>query len=104
MTWRQSINFTSPLQDHLFADFVDGSADYVIEGNKGTLPYFVIASLEFEARADFAERDWAALGADGLKAFDPAMLKTRGAIQSSQIRFDAQGNFRVIVSRDKPQH
>jgi hypothetical protein len=87
----------------LFADFVDGSADYVIEGNKGTLPYFVIASLEFEAPPDFAERDWATLGADGLKKFDPAMLKTQGAIQSSQIRFDEDGNFRVTVSRNKPQ-
>jgi hypothetical protein len=102
MTWRQSINFTSPLQDHLFADFVDGSADYVIEGNKGTLPYFVIASLKFDGPADFAARDWAALGAKGLKIFDPAMLKTQGAIQSSQIRFDETGGFRIIVSQHKP--
>jgi hypothetical protein len=102
MTWRQSINFTSPLQDHLFADFVDGSADYLIEGNKGTLPYFVIASLGFSAPLDFAARDWASLGVGGLKEFDPAMMKTQGAVQSSQIRFDEQGNFKVIVSRNKP--
>jgi hypothetical protein len=102
MTWRQSINFTSPLQDHLFADFVDGSADYVIEGSKGTLPYFVIASLGFSAPADFAARDWAAQGAAGLKQFDPAMVTTQGAIQSNQLRYDEHGNFRLIVSRAKP--
>lgn len=103
MTWRQSINFTSPLQDHLFADLVDGSADYVIEGNRGTLPYFVIASLKFDAPVDFAARDWAALGPEGLKQFDPAMVTTQGAIQSSQIRFDHNGNFRIVVSQTKPQ-
>lgn len=103
MTWRQSINFTSPLQDHLFADFVDGSADYVIAGNRGTLPYFVIASLGFEAPRDFAARDWATAGAAGLEEFDPAMVTTQGAIQSGQIRFDAQGNFRIVASRNKPQ-
>lgn len=103
MTWRQSINFTSPLQDHLFADFVDGSADYVIEGNRGTLPYFVMASLGFAAPPDFAARDWAARGAAGLEEFDPAMVTTQGAIQSGQIRFDEQGNFRVVASRGKPQ-
>jgi hypothetical protein len=102
MTWRQSINFTSPLQDHLFADFVDGAADYIIEGNRGTLPYFVIASLEHDAPADFAAQDWAARGVHGLKELNPALLKTRGAIQSTQIRFDAQGNFRLIVSQNKP--
>jgi hypothetical protein len=102
MTWRQSINFTSPLQDHLFADFVDGSADYVIEGNIGTLPYFVIASLRFNAPADFASRDWAPLGPDGLEQFDPAMVTTSGAIQSSEITFDADGDFRVVVSKERP--
>jgi len=102
MTWRQSINFTSPLQDHLFADFVDGRADYVIEGNRGSLPYFVIASLHFEGPADLAARDWAAQGVEGLRHFNPALLKTQGALQSTQIRFDERGNFRVVVSRDNP--
>lgn len=103
MTWRQSINFTSPLQDHLFADFLDGNADFVIEGNRGTLPYFVIASLRFDAPADFAERDWASLAASGLKEFNPALLTTQGALQSTDILFDDAGNFRVTVSRNKPE-
>lgn len=102
MTWRQSINFTSPLQDHFFADFPDGSADYVITGNKGTMPYFVIASLAFDGPADFAERDWAPEGVAGLKEFNTALLKTQGAIESSAIRFDAIGNFRVVVSKEQP--
>jgi hypothetical protein len=102
MTWRQTINFTSPLQDHFFADFEDGIADYVIEGNKGTLPYFVIASLHFDAPTDFAERDWSTEGVAGLKQFSPALLKTQGAIQSTEMHFDVHGNFRVVVSHNKP--
>jgi hypothetical protein len=104
MTWRQTINFTSPLQDHFFADFVDGSADYVIEGNKGTLPYFVIATLEFDAPADFAATDWAPLGVEGLKTFSPALVKTKSTIQSGDIHFDKAGNFRIIVSQRKPDN
>ncbi|MEY4720430.1 MAG: hypothetical protein RIQ46_155 [Pseudomonadota bacterium] len=102
MTWRQTINFTSPLQDHFFADFPDGSADYVITGNRGAIPYFVIASLAFDGPADFAERDWAAAGVAGLKEFNTALLKTQGAIESGAISFDEAGNFRVVVSREKP--
>ncbi|WP_068071780.1 hypothetical protein [Novosphingobium lentum] len=102
MTWRQSINFTSPLQDHFFADFEHGGADYVITGNKGTMPYFVIASLAFDGPADFAEQDWAPQGVEGLKLFNTALLKTQGAIESGSISFDAEGNFRVVVSNAKP--
>lgn len=102
MTWRQTINFTSPLQDHFFADFPDGSADYVITGNRGTMPYFVIASLAFDGPADFAERDWADEGVAGLKEFNTALLKTQGGIESGAITFDEPGNFRVVVSPEKP--
>ncbi len=102
MTWRQTINFTSPLQDHFFADFEDGSADYVIAGNRGTMPYFVIASLAFDGPADFAEQDWAGRHVAGLKEFDTAHLKTQGAIESTAISFDAEGNFRLVVSNEKP--
>lgn len=103
MTWRQTINFTSPLQDHFFADFPDGSADYVITGNRGEMPYFVIASLAFDGPEDFAERDWAPAGVEGLKEFNTALLKTQGAIESGAITFDADGNFRVVVSQTKPE-
>jgi hypothetical protein len=102
MTWRQTINFTSPLQDHFFADFPDGSAKYAITGNRGTMPYFVIASLAFDGPDDFAERDWAAQGVEGLKEFNTALLKTQGAIESGAITFDEAGNFRVVVGPEKP--
>lgn len=102
MTWRQTINFTSPLQDHFFADFPDGSADYVITGNRGTMPYFVIASLAFDGPDDFAERNWAGQGIAGLKEFNTALLQSQGGIESGAITFDQAGNFRVVVSQEKP--
>ena len=60
--WRQGINFQSPDQDHLLAEFVDGSHDYRITGNRGTLPYFVMAAWSARQPADLAERDWAQRG------------------------------------------
>lgn len=100
--WRQAINFQSPDQDHLLAEFVDGSHDYVITGNRGTIPYFVIASWRAPQPADLGGRDWAARGADGLADFDPATLTTTGFLQSDTIPFDADGNFQVIVSQSRP--
>ena len=38
----------------------------------------------------------------GLGEFDPAMLRTTGFLQSDSIRFDANGDFTVIVSQTKP--
>lgn len=102
MTWRQSINFTSPLQDYIFADFVDGSADYLIEGNLGTVPYFVLAALRYNGPADTGARNWAELGVEGLKEFNTALLKTTGVLQSTDMRFDEKGNFRIIASQTKP--
>ena len=100
--WRQAINFQSPDQDHLLAEFVDGRHDYRITGNRGTIPYFVIASWRAPQPADLGARDWAGRGADGLAQFDPATLTTTGFLQSDAIPFDADGNFEVIVSRTQP--
>jgi hypothetical protein len=97
--WRQGINFQSPDQDHLLAEFVDGSRDYRIVGNRGTIPYFVIASWTAKQPPDIGARDWAPLGFEGLKEFDPATLQTTGFLQSDAIDFDADGNFEVIVSQ-----
>lgn len=102
MAWRHSINFTSPMQDHLYAEFDDGSVDYRITGNKGTIPYFVIATWRSAQPPDFGARHWAALGQEGLAQFDPAMLKTTHFLESRNIRFDANGDFSVIVSRNRP--
>lgn len=100
--WRQAINFQSPDQDHLLAEFVDGRHDYRITGNRGTIPYFVIASWRAPQPADLGARDWAGRGADGLADFDPATLTTTGFLQSDAIPFDAEGNFEVIVSQVRP--
>jgi len=100
--WRQAINFQSPDQDHLLAEFVDGSHDYVISGNRGTIPYFVIASWTAPQPAHPGDEDWATRGLEGLKAFDPATLTTTGFIQSDTVSFDANGDFEIVVSREKP--
>ncbi len=100
--WRQGINFQSPDQDHLLAEFVDGQHSYRITGNRGTLPYFVMASWSARQPRDIGERDWAQRGVDGLAEFDPATLKTTGFLQSDTIDFDAEGNFEVIVSQERP--
>jgi hypothetical protein len=102
--WRQSINFQSPDQDHLLTEFVDGRHDYRITGNRGTIPYFVMASWTAKQPGDLGARDWAPAGVDGLKEFDPAMLRTTHFLQSDAIHFDEHGNFEVIVSQRKPEN
>lgn len=99
--WRQSINFQSPDQDHLLAEFVDGSHDYRIIGNRGTIPYFVMATWRAAQPADLGARNWAQQGFEGLKEFDPAILRTTHFLPSDAISFDDQGNFEVIVSKTK---
>lgn len=101
--WRQGINFQSPDQDHLLAEFVDGRHSYRISGNRGTLPYFVIAAWNARQPADLAARDWSQYGVSGLQEFDPATLQTTGFLASDAIRFDDRGNFEVIVSQTKPE-
>lgn len=100
--WRQSINFQSPDQDHLLAEFVDGSHDYVIRGHRGGLPYFVIASWRAPQPRHPGAQDWATRGVSGLDEFDPAALQTTGFISSRQVKFDTQGNFEIVVSQNKP--
>jgi hypothetical protein len=100
--WRQAINFQSPDQDHLLAEFVDGRHDYVIRGNRGTIPYFIMASWTAPQPTHPGDQDWAPQGADGLKTFDPATLTTTGFLQSDAIPFDANGDFEVFVGRERP--
>ncbi|MBP8232529.1 MAG: hypothetical protein KAY22_09500 [Rhizorhabdus sp.] len=99
--WRQAINFQSPDQDHLLAEFVDGRHDYVIRGNRGTIPYFVMASWTAPQPTHPGDQDWAPQGVGGLKTFDPATLTTTGFLQSDSIPFDADGNFEVFVGRER---
>ena len=97
--WRQSINVQCPDQDHLLAEFVDGSREYRIRGQRGTLPYFVMAAWSAAQPADLGARDWAPRGVAGLREFDPATLRTTSFLQSDQIRFEADGSFEVILSQ-----
>jgi hypothetical protein len=99
--WRQSINFQSPDQDHLLAEFVDGTHSYLIRGTRGTAPYFVMTSWSATQPADAGAHDWAARGFAGLKECNPALLRTTAMLQSQAIEFDAHGNFEVLVSRER---
>ena len=100
--WRQSINFQSPDQDHLLAEFVDGTHAYVIRGTRGTVPYFVMASWSARQPRDAGARDWAGRGFAGLADCNPALLRTTDMLQSQSIDFDAEGNFEVLVSAEGP--
>jgi len=100
--WRQSINFQSPDQDHLLAEFIDGRHAYVIRGNRGTVPYFVMAAWSARQPADAGAYDWAARGFEGLRDCNPALLRTTAMLQSQAIECDAHGNFEVLVSREAP--
>ena len=76
MVWRQSINVQTVDQDHLMCQF-DEARDYRIIGTRGTIPYFVLAILTAPAPDDLGARDWAQLGVEGLKQFDPSNLVSK---------------------------
>lgn len=97
--WRQSINVQCPDQDHLLAEFVDGSHEYRIHGHRGTIPYFVLAAWSAAQPADLGAHDWAPRGVKGLREFDPATLRTTAFLQSDAIRFEPDGSFEVILSQ-----
>jgi hypothetical protein len=97
--WRQSINVQCPDQDHLLCEFVNGEHDYRITGNRGTLPYFVMAVWTAPQPVDLGARSWASRGAEGLAEFDPTRLTTTAFLMSDQIDFDSEGNVEVLVSR-----
>ena len=100
--WRQSINVQSPDQDHLMCEFVNGEHEYRITGNRGTLPYFIMATWAAPQPSDLGSRDWALHGVAGLNEFDPTHLKTTSFLSSRDIEFDAAGNFEVILSQKPP--
>jgi hypothetical protein len=101
--WRQSINVQSPDQDHLMCEFVDGKHEYRITGNRGTLPYFIMATWTAPQPTDLGARDWAPQGVAGLQEFDPSDLTTTSFLSSREVEFDEEGNFEVILSQNPPQ-
>lgn len=96
-SWRSSINFQNPDQDHLLCEFDEARA-YKITGERGTLPYFVLAAWSAKQPADIGARNWAKAGVEGLKEFDPAILRTTSFLQSDNLIYDAGGRFEIIVS------
>lgn len=101
--WRQSINVQSPDQDHLMCEFVDGRHEYRIRGNRGTIPYFVMASWIAPQPEDLGARDWAPEGVAGLAEFDPTNLTTASFLSSRDIDFAPDGSFEVLVSQNAPE-
>lgn len=101
--WRQSINVQSPDQDHLMCEFVDGRHAYRIRGDRGTIPYFVMAVWTAPQPADLGARDWAPEGVAGLAEFDPTNLQTTAFLASGDIDFDEDGRFEIILSGDPPK-
>lgn len=101
MVWRQSINVQTVDQDHLMCQF-DEARDYRIIGTRGTIPYFIFAVLTAPAPDDAGARDWAQLGVDGLKQFDPSNLKTSGFLGSQQLHIEPDGTFEIILSQNDP--
>ncbi len=97
-SWRSSINFQSPDQDHLLCEF-DEAVDFRITGKRGTVNYFIIAVWSAAQPEDLAARDWAAKGFAGLKEFDPATLRTTAFLQSDNIAFKPDGSFEIILSQ-----
>jgi len=95
--WRTSINVQSPDQDHLLAEF-DGSHEYRLTGNRGTTPYFVLGVWSANQPRHPGAAPWAARGPDGLREFDPALLRTTAHLSSDDIRFDTDGSFSITLS------
>lgn len=100
--FRCSINAQTPDQDHLLSEWYEPGYEYRIWGNRGTVAYFVIAAWKAEQDLTVGSRDWATAGSDSLKEFDPAILRTTSFLQSDAIHFDADGNFEVYCTREKP--
>lgn len=101
--FRSSVNATSPDQDHLLSEWYEPGYEYRVWGTRGTVQYFVMAAWKAAQDRDVGSRDWATLGTDSLKEFDPAMLYTTAFLQSDNIHFDADGNFEVFCTREKPE-
>jgi hypothetical protein len=99
--WRQSINVQCPDQDHLLAEFADGSREYRVHGERGTVPYFTIAAWSAAQPRDPGAHDWAPRGVAGLRDFDPARLSTTAFLSSDEIRFEPGGTFEVVLSQKR---
>lgn len=100
--FRCSINAQHPGQDHLLSEWFEPGYEYRMWGNRGTVDYFVIGVWKAAQNGDIGAVNWAERGTDSLREFDPAMLYTTGFLQSDNIHFDEDGNFEVMLTRERP--
>lgn len=100
--YRTSVNATHPGQDHLLSEWFEPGYEYRLWGNRGTIGYFVLAVWKGAQDRNVGATNWAELGPESLKTFDPAMLTTTGFLSSDEIHFDADGNFEVLLTRERP--
>jgi hypothetical protein len=82
----------------LLAEF-DGDGEYRIVGNRGTVPYFVLAVWSAAQPPDRGARNWAPAGYAGLKEFDPSELHTTAMLQNDKMQFAENGDFEIILSQ-----
>lgn len=97
--WRSFINLQNPDQDHLMAEF-SSADDYIITGHPGTVPYFILSAWSTAEPEHPGAENWTEKGLDGLKEFNPALLKTSHFLTSGDLQLEADGSFRIAVSRN----
>src|SRR4051794_21865831 len=98
--WRTSINMQSPDQDHLLCEFSEPADRYRITGQRGTVPYFILAALAapFPEPPDRAgAHDWAPSGIEGHSRFNPAKSHPLAQLSSDDITFAEDGTFVIEV-------
>jgi hypothetical protein len=93
--WRTSVNVQSPDQDHLLCELVGTDRTYEITGTRGTVPYFVIASMTSPRPPHPGAAAWAEAGFDSLPGFDPSKSRALASIASDDIDVEPDGTFTV---------
>lgn len=96
--WRCFINLQNPDQDHLMAEF-SAEGEYVIRGEPGTVPYFIISTWSAPEPGEPGAEDWAVQGLEGLERFNPALLRTGHFLASDDLQRGPDGHFQIVVSR-----
>jgi len=97
--WRCFINLQNPDQDHLMAELPLGSGkDFIIRGERGTVPYFILSTWTAAEPAVPGASSWADQGLEGLEDFNPALLQTGDFIASGDLQYDAEGRFEIVLS------
>jgi len=100
--WRTSINLQSPDQDHLLCELPERPGRYRITGQRGTVPYFIIAAMAAPRPTRPGAQDWAPPGFDGLTRFDPSKSRPVAQLSSDEMSFADDGSFTIDVGA-RPQ-